>query len=137
VSTSVLEVGGAVIVPVLAHADLDWVFDEGGFLINRARPADHEIVDGPTEHRQVWIEHRDGTGALVDEGIAATIVALWRAAVDTSFSCQGAWNAWRYVTVRPTQRFLAAGTLAQVGERFIEQRGIVGGWFFQLTAPIT
>lgn len=117
----------------LAHADLDWVFDRSGFLLNRARPEDHEVVDGPTNHTQVWIEHADGTGTLVDKGIANTVVALWHAGIDTAFSCEGDDVAWRYVVVRQTHRLVAADLLSELGEDLVEQSGNTTGWFFQLS----
>jgi hypothetical protein len=86
-----------------------------------------------TTHEQVWIRHLEGTGALVDVGIAPTIKALWVAGVDTSFSCQGAEGGWRYVVVRSTHRFVAADVLARLGERLVDQHGNDWRWVFQLS----
>ena len=82
----------------IAHSELDWVIDESDFPINRGRPDEREVTEFTTWHRQRWVWHPDDTGTLVDTGIARVIGALWRAGVDTAFSCERLPKAWRYVT---------------------------------------
>jgi hypothetical protein len=45
----------------------------------------------PSVHRQVGISYRRRV-AFVDEGVADLIRALWAAAIDTDYSCQGGLN---------------------------------------------
>lgn len=117
----------------LAHAELDWVFDPAGFPVNRGPIEARRVSSRSTTHEQMWVGHLDGTGALLDAGIAPTIAALWVAGVDTSFSCQGSHSGWRYVVVRATHRFAAADVLARLGERLVEQHGDDWRWVFQLS----
>jgi hypothetical protein len=117
----------------LINAELELVIDSYGFAINRGLPEARLVSSRSTSHEQMWVGHLDGTGALVDVGVVPMITALWVAGVDTSFSCQGSINGWRYLVVRPAHRFIAADVLARLGERVVETHGDDCRWVFQLS----
>jgi len=116
------------------HAAYGSVIDRSGFPINRAPLAAYEPCPGVSNrHKQTWLRHLDGTYAVIDVGIAPVITALWTSGVDTSFSCQGDVDAWRYVVTRELDRFIAGDVLMRMGERIVENHGDGDSWFFQLS----
>ena len=118
---------------LIRHAELDWVIDPATSRSTADITGERDISPFLTWHPQTWVAHPDGTGTLVDIGIAPTITALWVAGVDTAYSCEGACNAWRYVSVRTAHRFVAADVLVDLGEQMVDDRGDERRWFFQLS----
>jgi hypothetical protein len=55
-----------------SHPAFHFVFDNGGFPINRAPLEGYQHrLQAQNRHEQMWLQHVDGTYAAVDLGIAA------------------------------------------------------------------